>query len=586
MKYLRTSFYIAFIAVVGPSATRAQESVGSPYGRTKPVLPEAASRPLGVWQAMQPVDRQTVSDFVEPLSTTSVVIELKVGQGRLVSLKKPMATVRSAGVVAIGDPTVLDFDLLPNPRLIRLTGRRAGATDLTILTADDELITFDVVINYDLDLLRAQVSKRFPDCSIQIHQMREHLILEGQVRRSDQVVQVEQMAQAFIASMQPRQRNQQQQQGNLPGGSPTGRDGEAARQGQRNDDPDDDGVAAQELGGRPTTNVEFVAGTVINLLRLPGVEQIMLQVRVAELNRTGLRQIGTDWLVGSAKGALTGTQIGGSTVTAGALGGLGGLIGNGTTELGSRGTAFGIFPSADVNLMVAALRQNSLLNILAEPNLVAMNGHEANFLAGGQFPVPIPQGALGQITVEYKDFGVQLQFVPHIIDEQTVRLQVAPEVSTIDNTLGTTLVTGGAPIPGINTRRVSTTVEMREGETLALAGLLQVTMDARTSRIPGLGDLPYLGPFFSNTSHERVEKELLVLVTPVMVSPIPAGECIPYPGMDLAEPNDLEFYLLSRLEGRTGKPHRSTTTWDDPLRCIDRMRLEQRYIQGSVGLAR
>lgn len=584
MKCLMNLLVAALLAQALATSTIAQEPRRTPTGGSRPVLGETPARPSGVWQPMEYEDVEPVSEFVEPLSPVSATIEIMVGQGRLVTLKKSLASVRSAGVVAIGDPTVLDFDLLPNPRMIRIIGKRAGATDLTIVTADDDIISFEVVINFDLDLIRTQVAKRFPDCKIQISQMREHLILEGQVRSTDQIVQVERMVQSFIASMQPQQQQQQQQQqqtgNNLPG------QGAGQRGAAGGDQADDDrGEAAQELGGRASSQVEFVAGGVINLLRLPGVEQIMLQVRIAELNRTGLRQIGTDWLVGSSKGALAGTQIGGSAVSAGAIGGLGGLIGAGATDLGTRGTAFGIFPSADVNLMVAALRQNSVLSILAEPNLVAMNGHEANFLAGGQFPVPVPQG-LGQVIIQYKDFGVQLQFIPQIIDDRTVRLQVAPEVSTIDNTLGTTLVTGGLPIPGINTRRVSTTVEMREGETLALAGLLQVTMDARTSRIPGLGDLPYLGPFFSNTTHERIEKELLVLVTPVMVSPIPAAECIPYPGMDLTEPNDLEFYLLSRLEGRTGKPHRSTTTWDDPLKCIDRQRLEQTYIKGPVGLSR
>lgn len=126
-----------------------------------------------------------------------------------------------------------------------------------------------------------------------------------------------------------------------------------------------------------------------------------------------------------------------------------------------------------------------------------MSGQRASFLAGGQFPVPVPQGtgANSQVTIQFKDFGVSLNFTPYVLDEKTIRLQVSPEVSSIDSSLGTTLVAGGDPVPGLSTRRVDTTVELEQGSTLALAGLLQVELDARTERILGLGDLPYLGLF-------------------------------------------------------------------------------------------
>lgn len=237
--------------------------------------------------------------------------------------------------------------------------------------------------------------------------------------------------------------------------------------------------------------------------------------------------------------------------------------------------------------MLRALRENSLVRILAEPNLVAISGHEASFLAGGEFPVPVPQGNVGgQVTVQFKEFGVQLGFVPHILDDDVVRLEVRPEVSTIDESLGTTLVVGGQPIPGINTRRVHTTVEMREGETLALAGLLQVTLDGKTDRIPGLGDLPYLGPMFSNTTHKRVERELLVLVTPYFVKPMTSEQIVPLPGEEVLDPDDKEFYFQNRIEGRTGVEHRSTLTWDDPLHVEHLFKLERANVSGPVGFTK
>jgi pilus assembly protein CpaC len=138
-------------------------------------------------------------------------------------------------------------------------------------------------------------------------------------------------------------------------------------------------------------------------------------------------------------------------------------------------------------------------------------------------------------------------------------------------------------VPGIDTRSAETTVELSQGQTLGIAGLLNVSINATTSRIPGLGDLPYIGVMFSNTTHERQEKELLVMVTPFLASPMNPGEEPPLPGADIKDPNDLEFYLLNRIEGRTGCSMPSTRTWDDPWGFMRRQNLEKRYVSGSMG---
>jgi pilus assembly protein CpaC len=258
-----------------------------------------------------------------------------------------------------------------------------------------------------------------------------------------------------------------------------------------------------------------------------------------------------------------------------------------TAATGTATTAYGIFPSSNFAIMLRALRRNSVLSILAEPNLVAMSGHHASFLAGGQFPVPVPQtsgGIANSVTIEFKNFGVQLDFVPTVLDDETIRLSVYPEVSTIDFTLGTIIVPGGTPIPGLNTRRTSTTVEMRQGQTLAISGLLEVDMDAQTDRIPFLGDLPYIGPLFSNTHHKKTEKELLVMVTPVLVHPINCGEKLCLPGADIKDPTDCEFYFKERIEGRTGADFRATLSWDHE--CVkNQVRYEKRHITGPCGFS-
>jgi pilus assembly protein CpaC len=237
--------------------------------------------------------------------------------------------------------------------------------------------------------------------------------------------------------------------------------------------------------------------------------------------------------------------------------------------------------------MVNAMRQNNLLSILAEPNLIALNGQQASFLAGGQFPVPVPQsgGTAGAplVTIQWQKFGVQLDFIPYVLEDETIRLHVTPDVSSIDFSIGTSIL--GTQVPGLNERSATTTVEMREGQTLAIAGLLSVTLDAQTKRIPVLGDLPYIGPLFGNSSHQRVEKELLVLVTPHLVSPMDPCQVPALPTDAVKDPTDCEFYLKNAIEGHKDPEHSSTANWDQSLRCKREIQLEKKNVSGPVGFS-
>jgi pilus assembly protein CpaC len=337
---------------------------------------------------------------------------------------------------------------------------------------------------------------------------------------------------------------------------------------------------------------------------VPTSQQVLLKVRIAELNRTAFRQIGANVLAATSKygknGAIIGTQLSnpvtglastdvlqpqqGTRLTPSKF-----FVGQAASAINSSNTLFGIFQNSNFEVLLSALRKNSLLKILAEPDLVAYNGHRASFLAGGEFPIPVPQigatGVASTITVNFKKFGVQLDFLPVILDGDSIRLTVDPEVSSIDTSLGTTLVAGGSPVPGLNTRNAHTTVELRQGQTLAIAGLMQLSLDGQTTRIPGLGDLPVLGPFFSNTTSNRVEKELVVLVTPYLVEPMEHDQVPPTPGDEVGAPNDLEFYLLNRIEGRTGRDFRATTDGADPLRIGKLIHLERRNIRGPYGFS-
>jgi pilus assembly protein CpaC len=227
-----------------------------------------------------------------------------------------------------------------------------------------------------------------------------------------------------------------------------------------------------------------------------------------------------------------------------------------------------------------------LLTVLAEPNLVAMSGQHASFLAGGEVAIPVPQvsgGTTTGITVMFKNFGVALDFLPFVMEDESVRLTVSPEVSQLNYANGTELA--GTKVPGFDTRKTTTTVEMRQGQTLAIAGLLQVEINADTRKVPGLGDIPYLGTFFSNTTHKRVEKELLVLVTPYLVAPMDPDQVPALPGAGIKEPTDLEFYLLNRIEGRTGRDFNTTQNSDDPLHLVRLLRMEQKNVCGPVGFS-
>ncbi len=579
-----------------PQASRLPRVSQLPHVPQRDPRPAEGPTAAEQWQTEVAPDTPPTAGFVQPLQGNDAVIEVVVGQARLLRLRDDLVTERGTGVIAVADPSVLDFDVMPNPRLIRLIARRAGITDLSVTTADGEIYNFEVRGVYDLQLLHAQLRQLFPDVSLRLFQIGEHVAVEGQARSTQQVETILETLEFHLNSLGQTAAGQ--------GGGSAGDRSPRAERGQRTDradgpdrgvsdevdidthEPDGRRRATQETGSRPSVRGTPGSPKILNLLRVPGVHQVMLQVRMAEVNRTGLREIGADILaVSSASGNIIGTKIGGGSVSAGALLGAGGLTGSAEGVAGAGSTAFGIFPSGDFEILLQALRRNSLLSVLAEPNLVAMSGQNASFLAGGEIAVPVPQASGGgtAVTIDWKDFGVQLDFLPIVLDDESVRLTVTPEVSSLDATLGTTV--NGNLVPGLNTRRASTTVEMRQGQTLAIAGLLQVELMAQTNRIPGLGDLPYLGPFFSNTSHNRVEKELLVLVTPYLVAPIDADYLPPLPTDDLIDPTDLEFYLLNRIEGRTGTASSPTRGADDPWQFRRLMRLEQRSFSGPVGFS-
>jgi pilus assembly protein CpaC len=216
-------------------------------------------------------------------------------------------------------------------------------------------------------------------------------------------------------------------------------------------------------------------------------------------------------------------------------------------------------------VFIDALKEEGLLNILAEPTLLTLSGKTANFLAGGEFPIPVPQGTGGgtTITIEYKPFGVGLTFTPTVLSEKQISMQVAPEVSQLD--FSKSVSVGGFLVPSLTTRRVSTVVELADGQSFAIAGLLSHDIREVASKFPVLGEVPVLGALFRSSSFQKNETELIIIVTPHLVKPLDKTKQT-LPTDQFIEPDDVDFYLMGTLESRekgsSGRPSSSSAVSD------------------------
>jgi len=271
---------------------------------------------------------------------------------------------------------------------------------------------------------------------------------------------------------------------------------------------------------------------VINRLSVAAPAQINLRVRVAEVRRDVRKQLGVNW--------STLTQYGDFTF---------GLLTDNPLAILSNSNFFvnhnRTFSdgTSTANALIDALEREGLLTVLAEPNLTAISGETATFLAGGEFPVPVEEEE-GGITVEFRQFGVSLAFTPTLVGENRISLRVRPEVSAPDFDVAVTLTAGGSPVPGLTTRRAETTVELGSGQSFMIAGLLRNDTVHNLSKFPWLGDIPILGALFRSDSFSRDETELLIIVTPFIVRPVSARIAMPTDGY--VPPNDFQRYVFNR----------------------------------------
>lgn len=419
-------------------------------------------------------------------------ISVAIGRG------EPFTTPWAIEGVSLIDPTVADVEVL-SPELLLVTGRAAGVTDLLLWNADGVVERVAIDVTADTSGINAQLLEFFPGAELEVAQAGRVSVVSGILARAEQA---EQLA-AFLEAR----------------------------------------------------GVEYV-----DLTTVAGVQQVQVQVRMAEVSRTGLRALGVNGF-GSGDnvfGASTLGPSGGGALNPVSIGPPAGAAADGdipfefseSVQVSPAVTLFAGSLNSDFQVFVQALAENQYLRILAEPNLVALSGQEASFLAGGEFPIPVVQGGAGggnSITIEYKEFGVGLQFRPIVLGDGRIRLQVASEVSELSD-IGS-LEIAGFRIPSVVTRRADTTLELSSGQTFAMAGLLSESASAISSKIPGLGSLPILGSLFRSVRYRRGETELLLLVTAALVEPLSDDVLAPLPGTTHMVPSDWELYSRGRLEG-------------------------------------
>jgi pilus assembly protein CpaC len=436
-------------------------------------------------------------------------IDVLVGQSRVIDFDQEVERV------SISDPKIAETVPISFKQVL-LNGLQFGQVNLVAWSKPragepSRMLVFDIYVQVNLSLIDNQIKILFPKENIQLSQANNSVVLSGSVTRP-------------------------------------------------------------ELSEQAQKIIEAAGLKVTNLLKAPvmDVAQVQLQIRVAEVNRQVLREISSAYgILNSALptfiSAAGPAAFGGYTVTDEILRNAdGNILGRARNQnmAISPGSAVNIFMgnannSAVSQAFIRALHSRGALRDLAEPNLIAMHGQKASFLAGGEFPIPVVQSVnAGQsaITVIFKEFGVKLDFIPTIIDENHIRLELAPEVSSLDFSAG--IAIQSFVIPGLRVRRAKTTLELRDGQSFALAGLIDNIERVNLSKIPLLGDIPYLGELFKSRSFQRNETELLFLATVKLVEPLNPDQLPRLPGVSELKPvgstNPAGAAPASSIEGQSG----------------------------------
>lgn len=440
------------------------------------------------------------------VSMPKVERKLEIIQNRSQLIKTRKRVTR----MAIADPSVIDIAPFEDNEFA-IIGAALGTTTLTLwFEGDDDPLIYEITtirdpnieeqVRIDYGKLERKLAILFPNSKVYLIPLHEKLVVKGEARDAAEAARILQIIRGeFIDDF-----------GGL--GGPGGAGGRGNDFGGRGGGP----------AGRD--NDDLFSSFIVNMLQVPGEFQVMLHVTIAELNRSQLRRMGVNLnvLINDGSTALTSAISGGVP------------------------TLTGIFSNGDVSVLISALASNGTAKILSRPSLTTLSGHPATFLAGGEFAVPTIVGiggAQGQ-TTQFRGFGTSMVVVPTVVDGDLFRLRISPEFSKIDPNA----TVGG--IPGLSSRRVNTTVELREGQTIVLGGLLSRQQSTEVTRIPYLGEIPLIGPLLFNSKRANEDElELIVLVTPELVRPMDPDEVPPVPGYNVTHPNDPELYRYAMTEG-------------------------------------
>lgn len=391
--------------------------------------------------------------------------------------------------LSIANPGIADISSLSD-RTIYVLGKAPGRTTLTILGGDGRLITnVDVHVTPDIAEFKERLEQILPGEPIEVRTANDGIVLSGTV--------------SSIAKLD----------------------------------------RALELASR------YAPDRVSNLMSVGGTQQVMLRVRFAEMQRSVSKSLSSSLAV---QGSLLNNNLGlsGGTNAANSTAGITNTLGGGLNSSPDANGAmvFGFNAGGlEVGILLEALEARGVVRTLAEPNLTALSGQEATFLAGGEYPVPVAQDS-GSITIEYKPFGVELSFIPRVVDGDLINLELKASVSSIDPTNGFTQ--GGFTVDAFKRRETSTTVEMRDGDSFAIAGLLSDDFTDLTGQVPWLGDIPVLGSLFRSAEFARQQTELVIIVTPHLVTPT-RGEALALPTDRVRPPSEAELFLYGRVAGST-----------------------------------
>ncbi|MBS0207422.1 MAG: pilus assembly protein N-terminal domain-containing protein [Planctomycetes bacterium] len=545
-----------------PAPAGANESPPTAINNADEFGPGAVRMPLmgnpaGFGNTPQPTPQvaQQFNQFVERTIDPENTFDLVIHRPRLLKLKQ--APVR----IQVADERVVNY-LLITDREFSITGSTVGSTVLNLwfdqpgAPGGQKVLSYLVRVLPDPEAklrleavykaLEDEINRNFPNSSVQLSLVGDKVVVRGEAK---DIVEASQILQVVGANT--RGGNQQSQGVRPAGGLQANQLGDvpltqAGYFGSATSIPEAQAISSENA---VFNQVLTSAANIINLLRVPGEQQVMLRVTVAEVNRTAARSIGMNISAYSPNPSANAAPLF-PYVFQSVAGGIG------------TGNLPALLDNGQISLAINALRTLSLARSLAEPNLVTTNGQRANFQAGGEFPVPAASltfGAVGQ-GVSFVPFGVSVSFIPYITDRDRIRLVMMSRVSTRDASLGTTV--SGSSVPGLQSRTYTTTVELREGQTLAVAGLIQNNFGANSSRIPLFGDLPIIGQLAGSNSTSSAEQELMILVTPELVHPLEACQTPPVPGADVFEPGDVEFFLCNRLESRRNYDFRASVRTD------------------------